>query len=88
MERNLVLARSSVLLALAPSLHGNAEFYSYRLVDGRPETPSFYNTTGNTFVPSESDAYVAVEKSLQPEWVPYWKLYEGLATMACPILSR
>lgn len=79
-----------VLYAMDASVHGDHEYYSYRIgADGsvHPPTP-FWRSVNNTFVPQQSDAYVAVAASKASAWVPYWMPAEGLVTAAAPVFSR
>lgn len=77
-----------LLEAQDPTLYGDNEYRMY-IVNRTGDLQSFdpiYQTQGNTFDPTQSDAYKKVQETMAGSWVPYWKPEEKLATFAYPIL--
>jgi hypothetical protein len=76
-----------VLYMMDWQLHGTHFYYAYRIESGQVSPSPFWRDPNNTFIPQQSDAYLAVKKSLHRTWVPYWKPSEGLTTAAAPIFA-
>ncbi len=78
-----------VFEVMDPKYFNDNEYRAY-VIDANGNILSWdpvYTTSGNTFAPTQSDAYKAVMQAGHGEWVPYWKPDEDLATFAAPFFK-